>query len=257
MVSIDPTFLDGASEFNKKIIRRLASLPNAPEVPDKVSIKAQAAVAIIIFQTASKALSHNAIPECSDRNVEDHQTIFEPELHVICTTRALNLSSHPGQASLPGGKVDRTDENITMTAFRETCEEIGLSEDSIDNSQIIPLCTLRPFLSKTALLVHPVVFWLPPQSTADTLKNLLPSPDEVSSLWSYPLRAVLSSEPPRQFKFSHIGDGKSIELGQELLRLEDPSKVDTHRPPQQAFHTYSDVPWLLKGAYRLHRFRST
>lgn len=130
-----------------------------------------------------------------------------------------------------------------------------MEANSIKNGRIIPLCTLAPFLSKTALIVHPVVFWLPPRTAQETLASLRPSPDEVSAIWSYPLRAVLGSTPPRQFSLS--GAQGSIEYGEPLMRLMSAGHIDVHRPPQGDFRTYSDVPWLQGRTYRLHRFRST
>lgn len=41
------------------------------------------------------------------------------------------------------------------------------------------------------------------------------------------------------------------------MKLMPSDKVDVHRPPQDDFRTYSDVPWIRGHNYRLHRFRST
>lgn len=256
-MTIDSKHVEGASPIIKAAIERLSSLSNAPALPKGVSIKAQAAVAVILYQAPSIPNSTHEIPIRSSHKHEQAERLdqYEPELHVICTTRALHLNSHPGQASLPGGKVDKTDGNVMETAFRETCEEILLPDETMKNEEIIPLCVMRPFLSKTALIVHPVVFWLPPKTTSKTLNNLHPSPDEVSAIWSYPLRAVLNSMPPRQIRT--ILDGQPIEYGEPLMRLMEADQVDTHRPPQTNFRSFSEVPWIQNKPYRLHRFRST
>ncbi|PWY97083.1 hypothetical protein BCV70DRAFT_203191 [Testicularia cyperi] len=70
------------------------------------------------------------------------------------------------------------------------------------------------------------------------LSNLVASPSEVDDIWTHPLSAFLSSVAP-------IG-----------LKLSDPTTVDKHRPPQEVFRTYTDIPWL-GSTYRLHRFRSS
>ena len=93
-------------------------------------------------------------------------------------------------------------------------------------------------ISKTCLLVHPVIFLL--TDPAMTLPKLVACPTEVDSMWSFPLEFFLSSRLP---------DGL-----QEALS--DPNHVDKHRQPQTAFRTYSDVPWLQEQPYRLHRFRT-
>ena len=208
----EPEWLSSLTPTNASCIRRLLSSP-APPSFSHVPKRKQAAVAAILYQPNPTASSPN------------------PELRVIMSTRALHLRSHPGQASLPGGKVDSTDTNVVETALRESVEEIALPA-----SRAVHLHTGHPFLSKMGLLVHPVVFFL--HSGDDVLPKLIASPSEVSDIWSTPLRAFLSSVAP------------------EGAGLSDPRSVDKHRPPQESFRTYTDIPWL-GATYRLHRFRSS
>ena len=193
-------------------IARLQSVPAAPSFAH-VPRKAQASVAALLFHARG------------DGDGEGDGT-----LRVLMTTRAQHLRSHPGQASLPGGKMDAVDANVAATALRESHEEIGLPPASATW-----LCTLPPLLSKTGMLVHPVVFYLP--HGEKVLQRLLASPDEVDAIWSTRLDSFLASSPPAHIQLAH------------------PNTVDTHRPPQTAFRTYTDIPWL-GATYRLHRFRS-
>ncbi|PWN46091.1 hypothetical protein IE81DRAFT_284724, partial [Ceraceosorus guamensis] len=153
------------------------------------------------------------------------------ELHVLLTTRALHLSSHPGQASLPGGKMDAP-ETPAETALRESEEEVYLP---IDDEGLVRLGLGKP--CEHGKVVHPYFVLLSPLSTSRILSQLRPSPDEVSRIWSHPLRALLSSEAPPG------------------LKLRNPSTVDRHRPAQECYRSFSDVDWF-GGKYRLHRFRS-
>ena len=83
----EPEWLSTLTPTNASCIRRLLSA-SAPPSFSHVPKRKQAAVAAILYQPNPTASSPN------------------PELRVIMSTRALHLRSHPGQASLPGGKVD-------------------------------------------------------------------------------------------------------------------------------------------------------
>ncbi|GAC99615.1 hypothetical protein PHSY_007218 [Pseudozyma hubeiensis SY62] len=207
----DPSWLSSLHPTTASHIRRLLLLPSAPPL-DHVPKRKQAAVAAILYESTTTSSS-------------------TPQIRVIMSTRALHLRSHPGQASLPGGKVDSTDSSVVTTALRESIEEISLPPDSV-----VHLHTGYPYLSKMGLLVHPVIFFLP--NAASTIAKLRPNPSEVADIWSTPLSSFLSSTAPRE------------------ETLSDPASVDKHRPPQHAFRTYTDIPWL-GGEYRLHRFRSS
>ncbi|EST04533.2 NUDIX hydrolase domain protein [Kalmanozyma brasiliensis GHG001] len=202
----EPDWLHSLSPSNAACIRRLLALPSAPSFAH-VPTRKQAAVAAILYESSSS------------------------ELRVIMSTRALHLRSHPGQASLPGGKVDSSDRSVVETALRESVEEIALPARSA-----VHVHTGYPFLSKMGLLVHPVVFFL--KNGEQILPKLRASPSEVADIWTTPLVAFLSSVAPKG------------------APLSDPSSVDKHRPPQEVFRTYTDIPWL-GATYRLHRFRSS
>ncbi|WP_409363057.1 CoA pyrophosphatase [Bradyrhizobium lablabi] len=51
---------------------------------------------------------------------------------VLLTQRSPHLSSHAGQISFPGGKIDATDASPVDAAVREACEEVGLKRDFIE-----------------------------------------------------------------------------------------------------------------------------
>ncbi len=58
--------------------------------------------------------------------------IDRPEPTVLLTQRSPNLSSHAGQISFPGGKIDATDTSPLDAALREAEEEVGLSRDFVE-----------------------------------------------------------------------------------------------------------------------------
>ena len=71
---------------------------------------------------------------------------------IILTIRSKDLTSHAGQISFPGGKVDTEDNNPVDTAYREAFEEIGLSKN-----QIVNLGYLDPTTTGTNYIILPVV----------------------------------------------------------------------------------------------------
>lgn len=57
--------------------------------------------------------------------------IDHPEPTVLLTQRSPHLSSHAGQISFPGGKIDATDASPKDAALREAFEEVGLGHEFI------------------------------------------------------------------------------------------------------------------------------
>lgn len=54
------------------------------------------------------------------------------EIYLPLTKRPEYAGAHSGQVSFPGGKVEKMDRDIIHTALRETQEEIGVANDSIE-----------------------------------------------------------------------------------------------------------------------------
>ncbi len=51
---------------------------------------------------------------------------------VLLTRRSENLSSHPGELSYPGGRLEPADAGLVDAALREAEEEIGLPRDAVE-----------------------------------------------------------------------------------------------------------------------------
>jgi 8-oxo-dGTP pyrophosphatase MutT (NUDIX family) len=54
------------------------------------------------------------------------------DVHAVFTKRRDDLRRHAGEISFPGGREDDTDRDLTHTALREACEEIGLSPAGVE-----------------------------------------------------------------------------------------------------------------------------
>jgi len=104
----------------------------------------------------------------------------DAELSVLFTTRSDELPSHPGQISLPGGKVDRGDDGPVAAALRETFEETGVSPRFVD-----VLGLLDTYQTRTGYRIVPVVGLVRPGFT------LRPEPGEVADIFDVPLRFLM------------------------------------------------------------------
>ena len=69
--------------------------------------------------------------------------------------------------------------------YREAHEEVGLPQHY---SHVYTICTLRPYIASSKLLVTPVVALLTDLSVLD---KLMPSPGEVDRIFDHPLEAIL------------------------------------------------------------------
>ena len=105
------------------------------------------------------------------------------DLSLLLTRRSDTLSSHSGQVAFPGGRSDEGDLGPAGTAMREAYEEIGLLERDI--SILGTLDDLPSFKNDTA--VTPIVARVSPDIT---IASLTPSRDEVSRIFSIPLREL-------------------------------------------------------------------
>jgi len=102
--------------------------------------------------------------------------VMRTSLSVLFTVRTANLSSHAGQISFPGGKMDIDDPTPTGTALREAEEEIGL-----DRSFVETLGYLDSYRTGTGFRIMPVV------ALVREGFELRPNPGEVAEVFEVPL----------------------------------------------------------------------
>jgi len=107
-------------------------------------------------------------------------------LTVLFTERAAHLRDHPGQISLPGGRLQSQDASATTAALREAQEEIGLAP-----SQVAVAGCLAPQVTGTGFLITPVVGFIGPDFEA------APDVSEVASVFEAPLEFVLDQRNVR------------------------------------------------------------
>jgi 8-oxo-dGTP pyrophosphatase MutT (NUDIX family) len=101
-------------------------------------------------------------------------------LTVLLTQRTAHLTNHAGQVSFPGGRQEPEDANTTVTALRETREEIGVPEANI---QVIG--RLDTYITGTGYRITPIVGLLKPPFP------MAPDPNEVAEIFEVPLQFIV------------------------------------------------------------------
>ncbi len=113
---------------------------------------------------------------------------------MVLTRRASHMNSHAGEVAFPGGKVEPTDDDLIVTALRESYEEIGLPIDAVDI-----LGGLSSATSKFGLQVTPFIGVIPQDVV------LQANEDELDSIFHVPLQFFLDNEPSNDHEVSFRG----------------------------------------------------
>ena len=115
--------------------------------------------------------------------------------HVILTQRTELLSDHPAEISLPGGRIEASDEGPAAAALREAFEEIGLPPEKTELLGCLP-----PYRTVTGFCVYPFVGWIEPPVEFALDER------EVADVFEVPLSFVL--DPANHLRESVLRDGE-------------------------------------------------
>jgi 8-oxo-dGTP pyrophosphatase MutT (NUDIX family) len=110
------------------------------------------------------------------------------EFYTVFTKRRDDLRRHPGEISFPGGRADVGEDDLRITALRETEEEIGLPRERVD---LLGALQPTPTIA-TGYAVYPFV------GLIEAGQRWRPSAREVAAVIELPLRALLQGYERRR-----------------------------------------------------------
>lgn len=120
-------------------------------------------------------------------------------LTVLLTQRTDHLSTHAGQVSFPGGRIESYDAGPSAAALRETFEEVGIEPRWIE-----PLGYLDPLETITNFRVVPLVARLLPGF------QVRPDGNEVAEVFEAPLSVFLDERHARIREIEFRGRMRTI-----------------------------------------------
>ncbi|KAB7731442.1 NUDIX domain-containing protein [Rudanella paleaurantiibacter] len=106
---------------------------------------------------------------------------YRGEIYLPLILRPIYDGVHAGQMAFPGGRMERTDENLIRTALREAQEEIGIR---VTDVQVLGQLT-ELYIPPSNFFVQPVVGIMPHRP------DFYPDPREVEEVVEVPLATFL------------------------------------------------------------------
>lgn len=128
---------------------------------------------------------------------------------IVLTVRSENLTSHPGQVSLPGGSEEAIDSDVVATALRESEEEIGLPQSSVEI-----IGRLGDMALPSGFQITPIVGLIEPGL------EFVPCPIEVAEIFHVPLSLLMNPGSYNSTSMTYDNQARRIlELQFERFRI--------------------------------------
>ena len=145
--------------------------------------------------------------------------VHDSKVFILMTRRSRHLKIHPGEMSFPGGRYEKEDGNLLITALRETKEEVGVDLNESQVSATLPIVR-----TLTGYSITPYVIILQERPRVGELS------DEVDEVFEIPLVSLLSTQKKNteykaeenKYVYWHDANriwGASAKILQEIERL--------------------------------------
>ncbi|KAB2337071.1 CoA pyrophosphatase [Cytobacillus depressus] len=106
------------------------------------------------------------------------------DIHILFEVRSIQLRRQPGEVCFPGGRVDKSDRDEQYTAIRETSEELGIKESSIEH--VFPLDYM---ISPFGTIIYPFVGFIKASEEINYNRS------EVEKIFTVPLSFFKKTKP--------------------------------------------------------------
>jgi 8-oxo-dGTP pyrophosphatase MutT (NUDIX family) len=153
----------------------------------------------------------------------------EEGLRVLFTRRSHDLPEHPGQISLPGGRVEAGDGGPVPAALREATEEVGLAAAAVEVLGTLPL-----YRTVTGYEVTPVIGLL------QEAPRLRADPVEVSEIFEVPLAHLMDGA---RYQRRIVGEGGDRRHFYAIEYVE--------RATERSYFIWGATAAILRNFYRL------
>lgn len=173
----------------------------------------------------------NGWQRCKRASVTIPIVMINDTPYILFEIRSKNLSTQPNEVCFPGGKMDEGESPLN-TAIRETCEELGVTQD--DFSVISPLDLL---ISPFNIIIHPFVIHL------YDIDKININTSEVEKTFLVPLDYLLNKEPELYINKVNITPNDSFPY--DIIPSKQNYRFSTGSY-ETYFYTYNDyVIWGL------------
>ncbi len=107
----------------------------------------------------------------------------ESAYKILFNKRTYNVQDHKGEISFPGGRKDKSDQDLLSTALREFEEEMGVASTNIDI-----IGKLSDVVTSSNYLITPYV------GTTSSKLHFSPNPKEVELIIQIPIQELTNHE---------------------------------------------------------------